>query len=320
MIVANVVIALAVLALITQAGVWIIESSHPATGRMIEVAGARLHVVEIGPQVATELPVVIVHGASANLESMRQPLGDLLARNHRVILIDRPGHGWSTRDRTDDSTPAIQARMIDDALGQMGIDRAIVVGHSWAGALASAMALNHPARVAGMVLLAPVTHRWPGGIAWYHHVVTTPVLGTLFAYTVAMPLGLLSMNPGARMVFLPQIMPENYVRDTAVSLLLRPREFIANSCDMVTLKEAVTAQAPRYGEIKAPAIVITGDADSAVSPEIHSRHFVKEAPNATLVVLPGVGHLVQNAAPEKILAAVEQLLSETKAKAAAATR
>src|SRR5918912_1306634 len=115
MIVMSVVTALAVLALVTQAGVWALERAYPPPGKMVEVAGATLHVVDLGPRDAGP-PIVMLHGASSNLEAMRRPLGDLLARDHRVILIDRPGHGWSTRARRRDSTPEIQARMIDEAL------------------------------------------------------------------------------------------------------------------------------------------------------------------------------------------------------------
>jgi pimeloyl-ACP methyl ester carboxylesterase len=241
---------------------------------------------------------------------MRQPLGDLLARRHRVILVDRPGHGWSERDSLGSSTPAIQARMIDEALEKLGVTRAIVVGHSWAGALAPALALENPARVAGLVMLAPVTHPWPGGIAWHHTLATTPLIGPLFAHTLALPAGLAMMEMGASAVFLPQQKPPDYVRDTAVALLLRPREFLANAWDMVTLKAAVTAQVPRYGEIAAPAVVISGDADSSVSPDIHARRFVAAVKNARLVILPGVGHLVQNAAPDVVIEAVDSLMAK----------
>ena len=86
-----VVAALAILALITQAGVLVLQRAYPAQGRIIEVAGARLNVVDIGPRDAAGPPVVMIHGASSNLEAMRQPLGDRLAEHHRVILIDRPG-------------------------------------------------------------------------------------------------------------------------------------------------------------------------------------------------------------------------------------
>ena len=156
MLVISVVTALALLALVTQAGIIAVQRAFPPQGRMIEVEGATLHVVDIGPRDAG-LPIVMLHGASSNLEVMRRPLGDLLAKDHRVILVDRPGHGWSTRARRQDSTPEIQARMIDEALGRLGIDRALFVVHSWSGALGARLALDHPHRVAGLVMLAPVT-------------------------------------------------------------------------------------------------------------------------------------------------------------------
>jgi pimeloyl-ACP methyl ester carboxylesterase len=316
----GVAVALLVLAAITQVGVLLIERAHAPVGRMVDVTGARLHVVELGEQNTATLPVVLIHGASSNLESMRQPLGDLLARRHRVILIDRPGHGWSTREALSHSTPAMHAQMIDEALGKLGVDRAVIVGHSWGGALAPALAVNHPQRVAGLVMLAPVTYPWPGGVAWYHNLGATQVVGRLFAYTLALPTGLLMVNPGARGAFLPQTMPDNYVRDTRLSLLLRPREFLANAWDMATLKEAVTAQAPRYAEIKVPVVILHGDADKSVYIDRHSRPFVKAVPQAELIVLPGVGHLVPNVAADAIIAAVERLTPNTaiEAKAAAA--
>jgi pimeloyl-ACP methyl ester carboxylesterase len=313
----TVAVALLVLAAITQVGVFLIERSHVPSGRMIDVTGGRLHVVDMGPRDASSLPVVLIHGASSNLESMRQPLGDLLSRNHRVIMIDRPGHGWSTRDALADSTPAIQARMIDEALGKLGVERAVVVGHSWGGALAPAMAISHPARVAGLVMLAPVTHRWNGGVAWYHNLGAAPLVGRLFAHTLALPTGVLMLNPGARGAFRPQAMPDNYVRATALPLLLRPREFLANAWDMSTLKEAVVAQMERYGEIKVPVIILHGDVDKSVYLTTHSQNFVRAVPHAELIVLPGVGHLVQNAATGQVVAAIESLMPQAAARAQA---
>ena len=313
-----VVAALAVLALITQAGVLLLQRSFPAQGRMIDVAGATLHVVELGPRDAAGPPIVMVHGASSNLEVMRQPLGDRLAATHRVILIDRPGHGWSTRAREQDSTPAIQGRMIDAALEKLGIGSAIFVVHSWSGALGARMALDYPNRVAGLVMLAPVAYPWPGGVGWYNNLVTTPVIGPLLAYTVTLPLGSLVAERGARGVFLPQIMPENFVRDTATLLLLRPREFLANARDLVTLKAAVAEQAPRYSEIRAPVAIITGEADKTVSTGRHSRPFAAAVPGTKLIVLPDVGHMVQNAAPDLVIAEIEAMIGKLAPGAAAA--
>ena len=120
--------------------------------------------------------------------------------------------------------------------------------HSLAGALGALLALDYPERVAGLVMLAPVAYPWPGGVGWYNKVVTTPVIGPLLAYTITLPLGLILSEPGARSVFAPQTMPAGFVDNSATPLLLRPREFLANAWDLVTLKAAVAEQAPRYGE------------------------------------------------------------------------
>jgi pimeloyl-ACP methyl ester carboxylesterase len=304
-----VVAALAILALVTQAGVLLVQRAHPAPGVMVGVAGASLHVVELGPRDAAGPAIVMLHGASSNLEAMRRPLGEALAKNHRVILIDRPGHGWSTRARLDDSTPEIQGRMIDEALARLGIGKAILVVHSWAGALGARMALDYPDRVAGLMMLAPVAYPWPGGVGRYNKIVAMPVIGQLLAYTITLPLGAVLVEPGARGVFFPQAMPDGYVRDSATMLLLRPREFLANAHDLATLKAAVAAQAPRYADIKMPVTIISGDgSDKTVSTHIHSQTLAVTAPNARLIVLPGVGHMVQNAAPDLVIAEIEAMI------------
>jgi pimeloyl-ACP methyl ester carboxylesterase len=314
------VVVLAVLALATQAGVLLLQRSFPAQGRMVEVAGGALHVIDIGPRNRAAPPIVMLHGASSNLEVMRQPLGDRLARNHRVILIDRPGHGWSTRARFSDSTPEIQGRMIADALSALGVERAVFVVHSWSGALGLRLALDYPERVAGLVMLAPVAYPWPGGVGRYNRLIATPVIGPLLAYTITLPLGGLLAESGARGVFLPQTMPDGFVQETATPLLLRPRQFIANARDLVTLKQAVTEQAPRYGSIAAPVAIISGDADKTVSTNIHSRPLAAALPNSKLIVLPGVGHMVQNAAADIVISEIEAMIGGMQARTVAATR
>lgn len=309
MIVMSVVTALVLLALVTQAGIVAVQRAFPPQGRMIEIDGATLHVVDIGPR-AAGLPIVMLHGASSNLEVMRRPLGDLLAKDHRVILMDRPGHGWSTRARRQDSTPDIQARTIDEALAKLGIDRAIFVVHSWSGALGARLALDHPRRVAGLVMLAPVTHPWRGGVGRYNEVIATPVIGPLLAYTITLPLGYFVAESGARNVFLPQTMPDGFVKDSATPLLLRPREFIANAYDLVTLKQAVAAQVSRYGEIRMPVTIIAGEPDKTVKTDTHARPFAATVPNAKLIVLPDLGHMVQNAVPDLVKTEIETMIAQ----------
>lgn len=196
---------LAGLALATLVGVGLIERAHPARGRFMTVGGTTLHVVELGAKpTQPDAPpaVVLLHGASGNLEDMRLALGEELARQHHVILIDRPGHGWSERGGRRATSPAAQAALIDQALAMLGVNKVVLVVHSWAGALGAAYALQYPGRLAGMVMLAPVTHPWSTGIAWYYSLSKVPIVSTLFAYTLALPVGSLMLQPGLRVVFL----------------------------------------------------------------------------------------------------------------------
>jgi pimeloyl-ACP methyl ester carboxylesterase len=305
-----VVAAVAVLALITQAGVLILQRIHPPQGDIVEVAGAKLNFLDIGPRESVGTPIVMIHGASSNLEIMRQPLGERLAKKHRVILIDRPGHGWSTRARLADSTPTIQGKMIDEALQKLGLGRVVLVVHSWSGALGASMALAHPERVAALVMLAPVAYPWRGGVGWYNRLIATPLIGPLLAYTITLPLGVFLAGRAARRVFLPQIMPGDFLSTSATLLLLRPREFLANARDLVTLKDAVAEQSPRYGHIRVPTVVISGNADNSVTTNIHSRPFAEAAADVKLIVLPDVGHAIPNAVPDLVVAEIEAVIGK----------
>lgn len=316
MIFAGVVAVFAILAIITSAGTIAIERAYPLQGDYVDVKGARLRVLQLGPRDAPA--VVMVHGASANLETMRRPLGDLIAKYHHVILIDRPGHGGSLREDRLATSPSAQAAMIDEALGKIGVARAVFVVHSWAGALGTAMVLDFPQRVAGLVMLAPATHWWPGGVGIFNKIATFPVIGPLLAYTLPVPLGWFMLEPSVRYVFAPQSPPADYVQDTMIPLVLRPLEFLANAWDLVLLKPEVTRLSPRYGEIKVPVTIYVGAQDRTVSPRIHAQAFARDVPQTKLITLPNVGHMPQNAAPDQIAAEIVRMARETAASPKAA--
>jgi pimeloyl-ACP methyl ester carboxylesterase len=84
------------------------RTQHPPAGRFVDVtAGACMSRTRPAKRAP---PIVLLHGASGNLQDMRLTLGERLAARHRVILIDRPGHGWSGRPDGDDAASARQAR------------------------------------------------------------------------------------------------------------------------------------------------------------------------------------------------------------------
>ena len=304
-------------AIYTAFGIDSIEKAHPPAGRFVGVNGGRLHVVELGR--ADAPAVVLLHGASANLEDMRFVLGDKLAAQYRVILIDRPGHGWSDRPGgADDASPAQQAKLIHAAFETMGVRRATFVGHSWSGGLVLAYALAYPQDVAGLVLLAPLIYPQQRTIGWYGNIVSAllaqsartaeaPLVGPLFARTLLYPAGKVLLSLAVRSAFAPQTPPPDYIAKTAAELLLRPAEFIWNGQDIASINGFLDGQAPNYRKIAAPIAVIAGDADAVVSADTNAKLLAEAVPHARLTVLPGVGHMVHYAAPARVIEAVAEV-------------
>ena len=287
-----------------------IEARYPPLGRFVEVDGGRLHYIEAGPAGAEpRATVVFLHGASGSHADPMMALGDRLSDRYRVIAFDRPGHGWSERIAGEAAaSPVRQAAIIRDALGRLGVERAIVVAHSWAGSILPNLALDHSDVVAGTVYLAPVTHPWPGGgIAWYFGPAARSWLGWLMTRTVTTPAGVLALDAVTRAVFAPQEPPPDYADKARVPLVLRPSAFQANAQDVAGLYAAVTAQHARYRDIRVPTVIVSGDADTIVWTDVHSRGLAREVPGARLIVLPGVGHMPHHAAPDLVIAEIDRL-------------
>lgn len=273
--------------------------AHPPRGRFADTRAGRLHHCDEG---AGETPVVFLHGASGTLNVWHPAFGPDIARAGRRLLVDRPGHGHSERRAGREAARlSHQAGAIVDLLDAVGAERAILVAHSWSGALAMRFALDHPDRTAGLLLLAPVTHPWPGGITWYYTLAARPRVGPLFTWTLALPGGEAWMSRGIDSVFAPQAAPPAYAQDAAIPLVLRPSQFRANAEDCDLLLDEVTAQAPRYRDVRCPLTIMAGTADAVVWTHLHSHGLVRDIPHARYIEMPGVGHAPHHAEPASVL-------------------
>ncbi|TIU75535.1 MAG: alpha/beta fold hydrolase, partial [Mesorhizobium sp.] len=114
-------------------------------------------------------------------------------------------------------TLAAQADTIAALMDHLGIAKAIVVAHSFGGAITTAFARQHPEKTLGLVFLAPATHPWPGGAtAWYYKLTAMPVIGWLFSETLAYPAGMLRIGDATACVFSPNEVPESYVDNASI--------------------------------------------------------------------------------------------------------
>lgn len=306
-----IVAAICAVALIMSLGAARAQTMWPPDGFVEldgEFAGSRLHYVDKGTAKPGVAPVILIHGASGNLRDMELALVDRLAVKTRVIAFDRPGHGWSDRTPNPDiANPAVQAAAIRNGLKKLGVENPVLLGHSWGGSVVTAYALAWPDEIAGLLPLSGALYPWPGGVAWYHSVVRTPVVGWFFTNLLVAPAGKLLLDRGVAANFHPDKPPENYAKKTALPMLFRPAEFRANSEDTAQLKAYLAAQSPRYGEIAVPTIVITGNADHTVSPKIHSYRFHNEVSGSELIKLKGTGHMPHYAHTDVVVDALLRL-------------
>ena len=287
-----------------------IDKRYPPIGSFVEVNGTRLHYVDEGPKDAPA--ILLIHGASSNLRDMLIPARASLGGKYRIIAVDRPGHGWSERGLYS-ATPDAQARTLADLLTAINVDKAVVFGHSFGSALATAMAVERPEKLIGLVVASPATHPWPSGKTnWYNHLSRVPVIGWLFTRTLALPAGLGRIAPATDCVFAPNQQPANYLTETGIELVMVPHRFMSNSEDVVGLHPHTVRYKARYKEIKAPTIIITGDHDTVVSKEIHAENLARDIAGSRLFVVKNVGHKPDYALSDLVAASLETLAGNPK--------
>ncbi|MBT1157607.1 alpha/beta hydrolase [Aminobacter anthyllidis] len=303
-----------VLALAGFTGVasWLIERRNPPVGSFIDISGASIHYVHVPAPAKADLPpLVFIHGASANLKDQMLPLRPLFEGRAEMLFFDRPGHGWSGRGPGNNETQEGQAATISALMDRLGIKDAIIVGHSFGGSIAATFALEQPGKTRGLLFLSAATHPWPGGdTSWYYSLSARPVIGRLFAATIANPAGLTRIGAATMCVFSPNEVPDGYFDEASIELVLRPRAFRSNAIDVEGLYRHALKTAPRYPEIKVPTVVISGDADTVVYEEIHSIGLARDIPGAELVWVSNLGHKPDWVAPDLVRAAVEKLAGQ----------
>ncbi|OCO98029.1 MULTISPECIES: alpha/beta hydrolase [unclassified Ensifer] len=283
----------------------------PNVGDLIDIGGYRMNSVHLPAAETADLPpVVFIHGASGNLLDQLHAFAPALAGRAEMLFVDRPGHGYSERGGPANDRPDGQADAIAKLMDKRGIHRAVIVGHSFGGAIAASFALHHPQMTAGLILLAPATHPWPGGIDWYYRLTALPFVGWLFAHTLVMPLGQRRIDGGTRSIFSPNPRPDDYVEKTGPHLVLRPTTFRNNARDVANLHAYVTEVAPRYAQITARTIIVSGDSDDIVLADVHSRGLARDIAGAELLWIGNLGHKPDYIVTDVVVAAVEKLVGK----------
>lgn len=277
------------------------EKEFPPTGQFVTVENIRLHYVCKG----SGKPVVLLHGNAGFLQDYSMTALDRIAQDYRAYAFDRPGHGYSDRP-SQVATPIDQARLLRGALQKLGIEKPILVGHSWSGALVLAYALHYPDEISGIVLLSALAYKFSGVPLPPASIAQAPVLDTLLKFIPSVLLGRIFVKQILDAEFSPVPLPKDYLK-AAQALWTRPSEVKAIFQDSTTLQPTLDALSPRYGTIQLPVAIVTGDADSIVAPEQNTYPLHSCIAHSTLIVLPETGHAIPQTQPEAVVDAIHSI-------------
>jgi pimeloyl-ACP methyl ester carboxylesterase len=287
-----------------------VEKFMPPAGRFIDVDGARIHYLDEG----TGPVLLLVHGLSGQLHNFTHSLLGRLSPNFRVVILDRPGSGYSTRPAGASAEIVAQARMISRFCEELGLDRPLVVGHSLGGAIALALAMNHPDHVGGLALVAPATQRPERVPAPFDRMlITSPLMRRVIAWTVAVPMSIRNSERTLAVLFGPEPVPRDFAVRGGGLLSLRPVSFYGASTDLVA-SNGDLGEAPRYEDLAMPVGVLFGTADRVLDPDVHGRGFAALA-GAELELIEGGGHMIPVTAADRTAAFIARMAQRAAAAA-----
>src|SRR4051812_591690 len=278
------------------------ERKHPPIGRFLQMDGVRLHYIERG----TGEPLVLIHGNGTLIQDFTvNGLVDRLSERYRVIVFDRPGYGYSTRPRGL-WTPRAHATLFEHALAQLGVERAIVLGHSWGTMVAVSLALQAPTLVRSLVLLSGYyfpTARLDTVLSSPNAI---PGVGDALRHTVSPPLARLMLPAGIRAMFAPAPVPEHFDRLFPKELMVRPIQLRASAEDAALMPPSAMELQEHYRDLKLPVVILTGGDDQIADVDRQSKRLHEEIPQSELTVLPGLGHMVHHLAPDQVIKAIDR--------------
>jgi pimeloyl-ACP methyl ester carboxylesterase len=298
---AVVVAALALSALVNRKLAKKAERENPPTGKFVEVDGVRLHYFERGDGE----PLVLLHGIDSAIQDFQcSGLIEMAAKKYRVIVFDRPGFGYSERPRGVIWSPEKQADLIHRALGQIGVSRAIVLGHSWGASVAVAFALKHPSAVASLVLVSGYYYATARADVVAASGALVPILGDIMSYTLLPVMKRLMWPLAMFKIFGPERVPKKFEKFPK-EMTFRPSQIRASAAETALMIPGAFTIPGAYTDLRMPVVIIAGEKDRMMGYDQSARlhHDVEQS---TLHPVAGAGHMIHQTATYLIMDAIDE--------------
>ncbi len=220
-------------------------------------------------------PVVLLLPGPTDSWRSYQPVLDRLPPDMRAVAVSQRGHGDSDKPETGYRVEDLAADVVS-LLDALGVERAVLAGHSGSCLVVRRVALNHPERVAGLILEAsPTTLRGHAGLQEFVDSAISDLHDPIspdFARSVVIDTSS------------DDVPPELLDQLVAELLKVPARVWQAMFKDLLRYDDIA-----ELAQITAPTLLLWGDSDALVSREMQDE-LVGRIPDAKLLVYPGVGH------------------------------
>ncbi len=281
---------------------------YPMPVSHLAVDGVQVAFTDVG---VGEPALLLIHGLGSYMPVWQRNL-DALAEHHRVVAIDLPGYGKSSKANYDYSM-AFYARTVEGVIDALGLGRVVLVGHSMGGQIALTHALRYPGRAEALVLVSPAGfERFGAGEgAWLAEAVNKD-------YVARTPAEAVYANVANNFYSMPK--EARFMVDDRLRVIGGP-DFDAYTYAVARSVYAMVHEPvlDRLGQIKVPTLVVFGEDDGLIpNPILHggttravAEGGTRRLPRGRLVMIPRAGHMVQFERPVQFDAALLEFLKET---------
>jgi pimeloyl-ACP methyl ester carboxylesterase len=239
-----------------------------------------------------------------------------LKGDFRVIVLDRPGNGYSTRPESASAAIGAQAGVIARFIEALGLGQPLIVGHSLGGAISLALALNHPGRAGALALIAPAT-QLPRAVPQPFRglLIRSPALRRIIAWTLAIPSSIARRRIVLETLFGPDPVPADFATKGGGLLSLRPSSFIGASADLMATSEDLPELAKRCASIAIPVGVLFGTGDRVLDHRAHGEGLAAQLPGLDLELVENGGHMLPISAPDRCAKFITHIASRLSSEA-----
>jgi pimeloyl-ACP methyl ester carboxylesterase/predicted small lipoprotein YifL len=271
----------------------------------LDVDGLQVHYKVVG---RGEPTIILLHGFAASVFSWREVM-DPLGEVGTVIAFDRPAFGLTERPMPSDwedenpYSPEAQANLTVRLMDELGVQKAVLVGHSAGGTIALLTALRYPERVEALVLEDAAVYEIGGAPDWLRPLLRTPQMARVGPFLVR------TITLWGEAAIRTAWDDPDKITVELVSSYKKPLQ--AENWDRA-LWELVLVSHPlgleeRLDEVSVPVLVITGENDRFV-PARHSERLAAELAEAELVKIADCGHVPHEERPGLFLQAMTEFL------------